>query len=236
MTPQISIVIPVYNHAPETLACLCSLEEQTERSFEVVVVDDGSVDHLDKVLADFQPSFPFSLVRFETNRGAPAARNEGARRTQGEYLLFLDADITLIPTALAQLKEILDQHADIDFVYSRFFFGWKEFPGKAFDPEALKKQNYIHTSALLRRRAFPGFDEALKKFQDWDLWLTMSARGSKGYWLSDLLFRVKMRETGMSHWLPSIAYKIPWPIFGWMPSEIRRYREAEAIIRKKHGI
>ncbi len=236
MTPQISIVIPAYNHAPETLVCLQSLEEQTERSFEVVVVDDGSVDHLEELLVNFKPSFPFTFVRFDKNKGAPAARNEGARRTQGEYLLFLDADITLIPTALSELKNVLDQHSEIDFVYSRFIFGWKEFPGKAFDFEALKKQNYIHTSALLRRKAFPGFDESLKKFQDWDLWLTMSERGSKGYWLPALLFRVKMRETGMSHWLPSIAYKISWPLFGWMPSEIRRYREAEAIIRSKHHI
>lgn len=236
MTPKISIVIPVYNHAEELRMCLEALTRQTEQDFEVVAVDDGSSDHPEQMLNEKQFSFPFRLVRFEENKGAPAARNEGARWTLGEYLLFLDADAILVPEALARMRAVLDTHLDIDFVYPTIYFGWKLFPGRPFDVKALQKQNYIHTSALLRRRVFPGFDESLWKFQDWDLWLTIVKAGGRGMWISEPLFRVKVRSNGYSHWLPKIAYRIPWHWFGWAPREVRRYREAEAIIRKKHGI
>lgn len=236
MSSQISIVIPVYNHAMELRDCLDALSLQTDQDFEVVAVDDGSTDGLSELAKTWKFSFPFRLIRFEKNRGAPAARNEGARQTSGDYLIFLDADATLTPTAIAQMRAVLDTHQEIDFVYPTIYFGWKLFPGRPFDAEALKVQNYIHTSALLRRRVFPGFDESLWKFQDWDLWLTMIARGSKGYWISEPLFRIKTRKTGYSHWLPKIAYRFPWHYFGWAPREVRRYREAEVIIRRKHQI
>ncbi len=236
MSSKISIVIPVYNHAAELRDCLQTLTAQTDQSFEVVAVDDGSIDRPEEEIKGMVLSFPFQLLRFEKNKGAPAARNEGARHTTGEYLLFLDADTTLIPEALAQMRRTLDTHPEVDFVYPTIYFGWKLFPGRPFDARALQERNYIHTSALLRRRVFPGFDEALWKFQDWDLWLTILKNGGKGYWLPEPLFRVKARATGYSHWLPKIFYQIPWHWFGWAPREVRRYREAEAIIRKKHGI
>lgn len=236
MSKTISIVIPVYNHAEELVSCLETLSLQTDQAFEVVAVDDGSAVPVAERMKAVHPTFPFRLIRFEKNRGAPAARNEGARQTTGEYLLFLDADITLVPDALARMRKILDENADIDFVYPTLYFGWKLFPGRAFDRDALNVCNYIHTSALVRRRVFPGFDESLWKFQDWDLWLTIVAKGGKGYWIPEPLFRVKVRRNGYSHWLPKIAYRIPWQKIGWAPREVRRYREAEAIIRKKHHI
>lgn len=236
MSSLISIVIPVYNHATELRECLEALALQTDQHFEVIAVDDGSTDGVSDLSKAWTFLFPFRLVRFEKNQGAPVARNEGARQTSGEYLIFLDADAILVPTAIAQMKAVLDLHPEIDFVYPTIYFGWKLFPGMPFDAEALKVRNYIHTSALLRRRAFPCFDETLWKFQDWDLWLTMTARGSKGYWIPEPLFRVKTRRNGYSHWLPKVVYRLPWQYFGWAPQEVRRYREAEAIIRRKHHI
>ena len=115
-------------------------------------------------------------------------------------------------------------------------WGAKRFRLQPFDREALKKQNYIHTSSLLRRSAFPGFDETLKKFQDWDLWLTMVERGSKGVWIDRELYHIEPREQGISRWLPKIAYMIPWHRLGFQPKEIGRYREAETVVRKKHRI
>lgn len=236
MTPLLSIVIPVYNHADTIVACLKALETQTEQRFEVVLVDDGSSDDLVRTLQEAPFSRPYKLIRFDQNRGAPAARNEGARRTSGAYLLFLDADATLIPRALAKMKEVLDTHPEIAFAYPDLQFGWKRFPGQAFNSELLKKMNYIHTSALIRRTSFPGFDESLKKFQDWDLWLTIMERGGKGMRIPEVLFSIKTRATGYSQWLPKIAYRIPWPIFGYTPREVLRYRKAQAIIQTKHAL
>jgi len=235
-TPDIAIVIPCYNHADVLGRTLEALAKQTLQPAEVVVVDDGSTDNPETLARAFAARLPLRFVRFETNRGAPAARNEGARQTSAPFLLFLDADAALIPQALAAFHQTLDHHPEVDFAYSDFLWGSKLFRGKPFEAEALKRKNYIHTSSLLRRQAFPGFDETLKKFQDWDLWLTMAQKGSCGIWIKRELYRIEPRKQGISRWLPRAAHLIPWNSLGFQPKEIGRYREAEKIVRRKHGI
>ena len=80
-----------------------------------------------------------------------------------------------------------------------------------------------------------GWDESLKKFQDWDLWLTMLEQNHKGKWISEVLFTAQTGGT-MSNWLPSFIYKIPWDKIGWKPKTVKKYEEAKEIIRKKHGL
>jgi glycosyltransferase involved in cell wall biosynthesis len=229
--PKISVIIPVYNHGDELTACLASLQTQTEQDFEVIIVDDGS---------DVAPVIPadagIQLITFNKNLGAPAARNAGFHRSKGDFVIFLDADAILKSHALQRMVETIEKYPEVDFVYPSFKFGRTIFTGQPFNIEALKKQNYIHTSALIRRNGFPGFDESLKKFQDWDLFLTMVEKGSVGFWIDEVLFSLKPRKTGMSQWLPAFAYKLPWEKIGWMPKLVKKYKDAEAIIRKKHNL
>lgn len=234
--PQIAVVIPCYNHAYLLRRTLKGLTNQTLKSFEVVVIDDGSSDNPEIIIRDFADVLQLRFIRFDANQGAPAARNRGARETNAPFLIFLDADAELIPEALEKFVRALDDHPEAGFAYSNFWWGMKRFRGRPFDREELKKRNYIHTSSLLRRVAFPGFDENLIKFQDWDLWLTMAARGSKGAWIDDELYRIEPRKRGMSRWLPKIAYWIPWQRLGFVPKDVMSYREAEEIVRRKHGI
>jgi glycosyltransferase involved in cell wall biosynthesis len=259
----IAVVIPCYNHANVLRRTIASLQRQTRLPTEVVIVDDGSRDDVESVcreafgslwrheeMADSKQTggvaviggatgesgIRWTLLRFDVNRGAPAARNEGARRTQAPHILFLDADAELVPDALAVMADTLEEHPDAAFAYADFLWGRRRFRARPFNVDELRRQNYIHTSSLLRRGAFPGFDETLTRFQDWDLWLTMAARGAKGVWIPRVLYRIEPRVHGLSRWLPRIAYRIPWQRIGIVPREIRRYQEAEAVIRKKHGI
>lgn len=233
---DISVVIPCYNHAKDLRRTLESLVKQTRQVKEIVVVDDFSNDDPESVVKLFEGRLPISFLRLRHNHGAPYARNEGSRLTSAPYIIFLDADAELVPDALESFATTLDQHPECDFAYSSFWWGKKRFPGRPFDTEALKSRNYITTSTLIRRSAFPGFDETLKKFQDWDLWLTMASSGSKGVWIDRELFRITPRKEGMSRWLPKIAHRIPWSLLGFTPREIAKYREAETVIRKKHGL
>ncbi|MFH1078566.1 MAG: glycosyltransferase family A protein [Patescibacteria group bacterium] len=234
--PDISIVIPCHEHATELAKTLASLSVQTFAPLDIVVVDDGSTDHPERIVTSFAGRLPITILRFETNRGAPAARNAGAAATLAPFLLFLDADAELVPDALETFRDALEHHPAAAFAYADFLWGAKRFRGRPFDQKALEHRNYIHTSSLLRRSAFPGFDESLRKFQDWDLWLTMAERGTFGTWIDRDLFRIEPRRQGMSRWMPRIAYAIPWRKLGFIPKEISNYREAEAIVRKKHGI
>ncbi|MFA6429004.1 MAG: glycosyltransferase [Patescibacteria group bacterium] len=234
--PLVSIVIPVYNHAKELVACLESLERQTYRHLEIIAVDDGSTDNVSERLLGRTWRFPFTFTRFETNQGAPSARNEGFRRAKGEYVLFLDADVTLREDAIDRAMRALLLHPEAAFAYSAFRFGGKLFRSFPFSHDRLKRGNFIHTSSILRRTSFPGFDETLKKFQDWDLWLTIAERGGVGIEIPEVLMRMPQRKTGYSRWLPAFFHRIPWQSIGWMPEEIKRYRAAEAIIREKHHL
>ena len=232
----IAVVIPCRDHAAELEKALESLERQSLRPAEVVVVDDASRDDVNSVVEKFSGRLPIRSERFAENRGAPAARNRGAEMTVSPYLLFLDADVVLGVDSLKRFVEALAAAPDAAFAYSNFIWGWKAFKARQWDVESLKKLNYIHTTSLIKRGAFPGFDPSLKKFQDWDIWLTMAERGAKGVWIDDYLFVVKPRASGMSSWLPSFMHKLPWPIWGWMPKEIKKYRDAENVIRQKHGL
>ncbi|MCI0479420.1 glycosyltransferase family 2 protein [Candidatus Uhrbacteria bacterium] len=233
---DIAVVIPCHQHAAELAKTLAGLSVQTLLPAEVVVVDDASTDGPEGVAASFRDRLPIRSLRFDVNRGAPAARNAGAAATSSPYLLFLDADAELVPDALAAFRDALDAHPDAAFAYADFLWGTKRFRGRPFDVEALRRRNYIHTSSLLRRSAFPGFDGTLRKFQDWDLWLTMAERGATGVWIDRDLFRIEPRKQGMSRWMPRIAYVIPWQKLGFVPKDIANYREAEGIVRRKHGI
>lgn len=233
--PLISIVIPAWNHGPELVQCLASLEVQTYTPFEVIVVDDASTDDTQTRLKSVHPRYPLRVIRLEHNSGAPTARNRGADDAKGEYLLFLDADIELRPHALEVMERELVK-SGVQFAYPSFKFGWKVFKGFAFDAERLKKMPYIHTSALMKKEVFPGFDESLKKFQDWDLWLTISEKGGKGIWIPEILFTIKNAKGTMSRWLPSLFHAMPWHWVGWMPKELIKYRHWEEVVKKKHKI
>ncbi len=233
---DIAVVVPCYNHAEVLPRTLEALARQTLVPAEVVVVDDGSSDDAASVVKNFDTRLQIRFIRFETNRGAPAARNEGARLTTSPFLIFLDADAVLVPDALAAFRTALKNDGHAAFAYSNFYWGAKRFRAQQFDGAALKIRNFIHTSSLLRRSAFPGFDESLKKFQDWDLWLTIAERGSTGVWIDRELYRIEPRKQGISRWLPRVAYLIPWNFFGFQPKEVGRYREAETIVKTKHKI
>ncbi|MDD5437821.1 MAG: glycosyltransferase [Patescibacteria group bacterium] len=235
---DIAVVIPCWNHAKELERTLEALSAQTLAPKEVVVVDNNSTDNPGAVVERFKSKLPIHIVSYKEKQGAPAARNEGARLTSAPYLLFLDSDVELVSDALRIMRQTLEQHPEASFAYSDFYWSYKLFRGQAWNGEDLKHKNWIHTSSLIRRSDWQPFDESLKRFQDWDLWISMSKRGRVGTWIQKPLFRVTESDRAgkISRWVPAFIHRVPWPVFGWMPSEIRRYRDAEAILKKKHGL
>lgn len=235
MSQTISIIIPTYQHASTLVRCLDSVFAQSRKADEVIVVDDGSTDDTQEVL---KPYLDRIRVMIQSNQGAPAARNNGFAQSSGSLVLFCDADVEMRPDMLLKLEQALEAHSDASYAYSGFEWGWKAFTSFPFDAARLKHMNFIHTSALIRREAFPLFDTSLKRFQDWDLWLTMLERGQKGIFVDKSLFLViqEDRPERMSNWLPSLIIRFPWKWIGWKPMYVRKYFEAKQIIQKKHHL
>lgn len=234
---MISIIIPTYQHGEEIGKCISSILSQTFKDYEIIVVNDGSTDNTLKVLENYKSALGGKIkIINQENKGACAARNRGFEESRGEFVLFCDADIILRPDMLEKLSEALKDNPEKSYAYSSFKFGWKKFNAGEFAKEKLKKINYIHTSALIRRQHFLGFDKSLRKFQDWDLWLTMSEHNYYGVWVKDILFKIKPRKKGISHWLPSFFYKAPFKNLGIYSKIINDYENAKVIINKKHNL
>jgi len=225
---MISVIIPAYNAADTIQQCLNSVFSQTYKHLEVIVVNDGSTDDLALALTNCQ----HKLTLFDqANKGAAAARNFGFRMSHGEFVIFVDADIILKSWALEKMFGILERDPGVAFAYSSFKWGWKKFQLWPFDSGKLKQMPYIHTTSLIRRQFFPGFDESLKKFQDWDLFLTMAEAGGRGAYIPEVLFKITRGGT-MSQWLPSFVYR--WP---WLKLKSKdKYEAWKKIVQMKHGI
>lgn len=230
----ISIIIPAFNHARELVGCVRALRKQTLFPQEIIVVDDGSSDDPQTCLREAGLDVGIMWIHHERSLGAPVARNDGFACSSGEAVMFLDADAELRPDALETLHRVLMEQSDAAFAYSAFRFGGKVFRSQEFSAQALAQGNYIHTSGLIRRSWFPGFDPSLKKFQDWDLWLQIAERGGRGVYIPELLMTIRERSTGMSRWLPSWAYREPLRRLPWIRPLVQTYEERRATVQKKH--
>jgi glycosyltransferase involved in cell wall biosynthesis len=231
--PKISIIIPSYQHAKELPACLESIFAQTFTDYEIILVNDGSTDGTEEAVKPYLGRIAYI---HQENRGGNAARNRGAKDAAGDFLLFCDADIVMEPDFLQTFLDALAAHPEASYAYSSFKFGWKTFTLWPFDAEKLRRMNYIHTTSLIRREHFPGFDEAIRRLQDWDLWLTMLEQGHAGVWIPRVMFRAIPHTGGISTWVPGIMYRIPWKKLGIRIDTVEKFHIAREIQKKKHHL
>ncbi len=105
MNEMISLIIPSYNAGRTISACLKAALASHDRDFEIVVVDDGSLD--DSV--DLIRQFPCRLVALARHVGASGARNIGADQSRGRILFFTDADCLLQPNTLTEVRKSLKE-------------------------------------------------------------------------------------------------------------------------------
>ena len=191
---------------------LASAFGQTYTSFEVLVVDDGSQDGTPGFLAGLSDP-RLRTLRNPRPRGAAAARNRALRLARGEFIAFLDDDDEWLPRKLErQLERFAQLPADVAVVYTLSLVDRPAGPvvepatpaaARTGDVLAamLDRGSFVLMPAVMARRsallAMGGFDEALPKLEDWDLWIRMSARFRFAA-VEEPLARVHPLATGMS--------------------------------------
>jgi len=110
---SISVVIPVFNNARSTLRAVNSVLRQTNPVLEIVLVDDASDPDCRKAIRRFinrcHSSIPIHLVQLAQNRGPGFARHEGAKRAQGSYIAFLDADDLWHRSKLERVQQVVEE-------------------------------------------------------------------------------------------------------------------------------
>jgi glycosyltransferase involved in cell wall biosynthesis len=108
-SPKFSFVIPVLNGAKTLANTLFSIEKQTCRDFEVIVVDNGSIDETKKIAIKFKRKLKNVRYVFHPEKSRSLARNKGAKLARGRYLAFVDADVALSPDWLDQARRYLER-------------------------------------------------------------------------------------------------------------------------------
>ena len=112
----VSVCISVYNGEACLRRCLDSVVSQKISSMELVLVNDGSVDHTAQIMAEYRDRFPDLRIRIieQENRGLAQGRLTGVKNSSGEYVTFLDADDYLLPGAYQAVLRFMEHtQADI---------------------------------------------------------------------------------------------------------------------------
>lgn len=92
-TPQISVIIPIYNVKEYIKECLDSLQRQTFKDFEIICIDDCSTDGTSRILEEYaDTNNGIKVYKNEVNMGAAESRNNGLQYARGKYVIFLDSD------------------------------------------------------------------------------------------------------------------------------------------------
>src|SRR4030095_5183861 len=117
--PTISVIIPVYNGAVYLNSCLEAVTASDYRSYECIVVDDGSTDDGRSIAAQFPLSVRV-LHLAEGPRGPAYARNRGAEAARGAILFFVDADIMVSSRALRRVANLFQERTDVAAVFGSY--------------------------------------------------------------------------------------------------------------------
>jgi glycosyltransferase involved in cell wall biosynthesis len=180
----IDVVIPVFNRAHTVDRAIASALAQelpgASWSIRVILVDDGSSDHLDRALARFGAAV--TCIRHARNRGAAAARNTGIAAGCGDYVAFLDSDDAWLPGKVAAQLAFMERrcHRASCTAYmlkrpDKAEFVSPRYPTGTLGPSDFAWGCFVSPGSTLicRREVFArigGFDEALQRLEDWD-WL-----------------------------------------------------------------
>ena len=193
MEPLISVVIPAYNRARTIIEALKSVQVQTYRNWEVVVVDDGSNDNTCQIVAEYAIQEPrVRLLRHEKNRGGQAARNSGIKAANGEWIAFLDSDDQFLPNSLS-LRLAMAQRDNISVVHSGAYIQRKnEALQKHYVPKwsgniykkVLGSEGPVFPALLIKKEALEqiGYlDERVVAYQEWDTSIRLAKRFEFGF-------------------------------------------------------
>lgn len=180
-SPFVSIIIPYFKDINSISRAVKSVFDQTDKSWELIVVDDGSNDELENVLKSFD-SEKISLIR-KSNSGPSDSRNVGAKVASGIFLAFLDSDDWLDPYWLETFKsQYKTKQFDIAFCFGAIVDegsgkreDWKKFAKLNIQGEEVRFNNLAGTF-LVRPSIFEyagAFDPNLRYSENMDLTIRM---------------------------------------------------------------
>ncbi len=214
--PRVSILTPAYNCEKYIVETIESALKQTFQDFEMIIVDDGSIDRTQEIVERYVFNFPEKIrYIYQANGGPAKARNRGIRESKGEYLALLDADDLWLPNRLEETVAVLNRKAEVGLVHAKTKRiledgRFTETPrknirylsGHIFPYILLRKANISCLTVLFRKECVEKvgyFDETKECFgvEDRDLWLRI-ASNYRIEFIDKVLGYYRLRSSGIS--------------------------------------
>ena len=184
--PKVSVIVPTYNRASWLEETLRSVVSQTFKDFELIVVDDGSIDNTSQIMRSFPDAQYFSMGK---NSGVSKARNLGLDYAKGEFICFLDSDDLWDERKLEVQLHWMENNIDSQVCYTNEIWirngvrvnpmnKHRKYTGDIFR-YCLALCIVSPSSVMLRKELFDkvgNFDESLPACEDYDLWLRIAVK------------------------------------------------------------
>jgi glycosyltransferase involved in cell wall biosynthesis len=199
--PFFSIVIPTYNREKQINDILFSLTGQSFNDFEVIIVDDGSVDNTRDIVLKYSNQLDIQYTRTENWGGPARPRNIGIGLSKSDWICFLDSDDSWFETKLEDINSYINSNQDIEFIFHYFSSNSGKTIGK-YSPDnsilgnfhkLLYSGNKIILSSIVIKKNLllkVGLFSENKEFiaiEDYDLLLKLGLNNTKFYCLPKIL-------------------------------------------------
>jgi glycosyltransferase involved in cell wall biosynthesis len=187
--PLVSVIVPTFNRPEMLIDTIHSIQKQTYRPIEIIVVNDAGRD-IESMSRGQDKEGVLKYIRHPFNQGLAAARNTGINAATGDYIAYLDDDDQFYPEHIETLVSFLES-SDYEVAYTdalrahqelhqeRYVTVKKEWPPSYdFDHDRILFENYVPVLCFMHKKSCVhtagGFDEALKRHEDWDFWIRIS--------------------------------------------------------------
>lgn len=211
---MVSVVLPTYNRAYILDRAVKSVLMQTYPYFELIIVDDGSTDQTQELVAGYQDE-RIIYLKMQENRGQARARNCGIGHARYDYIAFQDSDDIWNPEKLSkQVDAMLSAPPEVGFVYHKIRYNMGKGYSAVLPLEniGLERKSGDIYAQLLYDNLVPcpsvlaqkecilksgGFDETLKALEDYDLALKM-AKNNHAFFIDEVLLEATYSTSGVS--------------------------------------
>ena len=194
--PFFSVIIPTYNRFEFLDRAVVSVIKQSEKDFELIIVDDGSTDQTSEYISNLLKKFsnaPLYSVKTE-NRGVSAARNTGVGLAKGEWIAFLDSDDEWKKNKLKIQRKFISENPHLSWLHGNEIWlkngvhlnqkKCHQKSGGDIFIKSLRRCLISPSAVVIRKELFNqsgGFDESFVVCEDYDLWLRLLIKNEIGF-------------------------------------------------------
>jgi len=221
MSPKVSINLCCYNSEKHLRETLESIVNQTYKDWELVIINDGSTDSTESIIKEYiEKGYPI-IYHYQENHGLGYSRNEALKRSNGDYIAFIDHDDIWLPDKLSKQIICFEKYPEIDFIYTNFWLYYESHKKKVVNYRKRQPSGHVFEqflykypvgllTAMIRKKSLERldnyFDDRLNLCEEYDLFMRLLYH-TKAYYMDEPLAIYRIHSN-----MSSIRIKENYPV------------------------